>query len=320
MDDNGFFSFGVANSHNWSFGSAARKRFVEIVPDMPRALGGYNEGFHISEIDGIIETENKTFCLPTMPEGSQEVKKIAEYIMEDIHNSCCLQLGIGAVPNEIGNMIAKSDLRDLSIHSELFCDSMVAMYQNGQITNRSKPFDKGKTAYTFAVGNRESFDFIDNNHHLASYPVDYVNNPERIASIDNMITINNILEVDLFCQVCSESIGPRQFSGTGGQVDFIMGGMKSKGGRAYLAFTSTYKDKEGKTHSRIKKLLTPGAIVTVPRTIAPILVTEYGKADMFFASTWKRTELLINLAHPDFREDLIKDAEELNIWRRSSKF
>ncbi len=320
MDKNGFFSFGITNSHNWTYGNAARKRFVEVVQDMPRALGGYNEGFHISEIDGIIESDNKVMCLPTSSEGSPVVKQIAELIMDDIHDGCCLQLGIGAVPNEIGNMIAQSGLRDLSIHSELFCDSMVKMYQNGQITNRRKIFDKGKTAYTFAFGSRECYDFLDNNHQLASYPVDYVNDPTRIASIDNMITINNILEVDLFSQVCSESIGAQQFSGTGGQVDFITGGIKSNGGRAYLAFTSTYKDKEGKLQSRIKKFLTPGSMVTVPRPIIPIMVTEYGKADLFAASTWKRAESLINLAHPDFREDLIKDAEELKIWRRSSRF
>ena len=134
-----------------------------------------------------------------------------------------------------------------------------------------------------------------------------------------MVSINNILEVDLFSQVCSESIGALQFSGTGGQVDFVSGAMKSKGGKAFLAFTSTYKDKQGNLQSRIKPVLTPGAIVTVPRTITPWLVTEYGKANMFGLSIWKRAEALIGLAHPDFREDLIKQAEKMNIWRPSSR-
>lgn len=319
MDENGFFSFGITNSHNYAAGKPARIRIVEITPDMPRALGGYNEGFHISEVDFIIETQNSVPCLPPMAEGSPEVKRIAEYVMEDIHDGCCLQLGIGGVPNEIGNMVASSGLRDLGIHSELFNDPMMQMYYNGQISNRQKPFDKGKSAYTFSFGSRECYDFIHNNQQLASYPVDYTNDPSRIAAIDNMISINNILEVDLFSQVCSESVGIRQFSGTGGQVDFVTGALKSKGGKAFLAFTSTYKDKAGNLQSRIKPMLTPGAIVTVPRTITPYLVTEYGKASLFGLSIWRRAEELINLAHPDFRDELIKAAEEMKIWRPSSR-
>lgn len=319
MDENGFFSFGITNSHNYAFGSYARTRIVEVVPDMPRALGGYHEGFHISEVDGIIETTNSVPCLPPMPAGSAEIKKIAQYIMEDIHDGCCLQLGIGGVPNEIGDMIANSGLKDLGIHSELFNDAMMKMYYNGQISNKQKPFDKNKSAYTFSFGSRECYDFIHNNSLLASYPVDYTNDPSRIAAIDNMITINNILEVDLFSQVCSESIGTRQFSGTGGQVDFVSGALKSDGGKAFLAFTSTYKDKEGKLQSRIKPTLTPGAIVTVPRTLTPYLVTEYGKVNLFCSSVWQRAELLIGIAHPDFRDDLIKEAQNMKIWRRSSK-
>jgi len=319
MDENGFFSFGITNSHNYSWGKSARARIVEITPNMPRTLGGYHHGFHISEIDAIIETNNSVPCLPPMPEGSPETKRIAEYIASEVHDGCCIQLGIGGVPNEIGNMIAESNTRDLAIHSELFNDSMMKMYYNGQITNSRKPFDKGKSAFTFSFGSRECYDFIHNNQLLASYPVNHTNEPSIISSIDNMISINNILEVDLFSQICSESIGTRQFSGTGGQVDFVMGAMKSKGGKAFLAFTSTYKDKQGNLQSRIKPILTPGAIVTVPRTITPWLVTEYGKVNMFGLSIWKRAEALIGLAHPDFREDLIKEAENMKIWRRSSR-
>lgn len=319
MDENGFFSFGITNSHNYAFGKRARARIVEITPDMPRALGGYNEGFHIGEIDAIIETNNSVPCLPPTGEGSPEVKKIAELIVNDIHDGSCIQLGIGGVPSEIGHMVASSNIRNLSIHSELFNDSMMQMCINGQVTNAGKPFDRGKSAYTFSFGSRECYDFIHNNQLLASYPVNHTNEPGRIASIDNMVSINNILEVDLFSQVCSESIGTRQFSGTGGQVDFVSGALKSKGGKAFLAFTATYKDKQGNLQSRIKPILTPGAIVTVPRTITPWLVTEYGKVNMFGLSIWKRAEALISLAHPDFREELIKEAEKMKIWRASSR-
>ncbi len=319
MDENGFFSFGITNSHNYAYAKPARTRIVEVTPDMPRALGGFHEGFHISEVDAIIETNNSVPCLPPPTESSPEVKKIAGYIMDEISNGACIQLGIGDVPNEIGRMISQSNLSDLGIHSELFNDAMMKMYQNGQISNAHKPFDQGKTAYTFCFGSRECYDFINNNQQLSSYPVYYTNLPDRIAAIDNMISINNILEIDLFSQVCSESIGHRQFSGTGGQVDFTSGTLKSKEGKAFLAFTSTYKDKEGNLQSRIKPILTPGAIVTVTRTLTPYLVTEYGKANLFGLSIWKRAEQLINLAHPDFREDLIKEAEKMKIWKPGSR-
>lgn len=319
MDENGFFSFGITNSHNYAYGKGANIRIVEVTPDMPRALGGYHEGFHISEVDAIIETNNSVPCLPPPAESRPEIKKIAGFIMEEIKNGSCLQLGIGDVLNEIGKMISESDLKDLGLHTELFNDAMMRMYNNGQISNARKAYDQGKTAYTFSFGSRECYDFINNNQRLASYPVYYTNLPERIAAHDNMISINNILEVDLLTQICSESIGYNQFSGTGGQVDFTSGALKSNGGKAFLAFTSTYKDKEGKLHSRIKPVLTPGAVVTVPRTLTPTLVTEYGKANMFGLSIWRRTEELINLAHPDFRDDLIKEAEKMKIWRRSSR-
>lgn len=319
MDKHGFFNFGITNSHNYLFGKHARTRIVEIVQDMPRALGGFHEGFHISEVDGIIETNNSVPCLPAPPEGSAEIKKIASYILEEIHDGSCIQLGIGDVPNEIGRMISESDLKDLGIHSELFNDAMMKMYLNGQVSNARKAFDLGKTAYTFCFGSRECYDFIDDNPQLASYPVYYVNEPNNIAAHDNVISINNILEIDLANQVCSESMGYKQFSGTGGQVDFVSGALKSKGGKAFLAFTSTYKDKEGNIQSRIKPMLTPGAIVTLTRTLTPYLVTEYGKANFFGLSMWQRVENLINLAHPDFREDLIKEAEKMGYWRRSSK-
>lgn len=319
MDENGFFSFGITNSHNYLYGKAAKIRIVEITPDMPRALGGYHEGFHISEVDAIIETNNSVPCLPPPAEGAPEIKKIAGYIMDDIKNGACLQLGIGDVPNEIGRMISESDLKDLGLHTELFMDSMMKMYHNGQISNSRKAYDQGKTAYTFCFGSRECYDFINNNQLLASYPVYYTNLPEKIAAHDNTISINNILEMDLLSQVCSESIGYKQFSGTGGQMDFVMGALKSKGGKAFLAFTSTYKDKDGNIQSRIKPMLTPGAVVSLPRTLTPILVTEYGKANLFGLSMWKRVEELINLAHPDFRDDLIKEAEKMQIWKRSSR-
>jgi len=169
--------------------------------------------------------------------------------MEDIHDGACLQLGIGALPNTIGNMIADSDLKDLGISTEMFCDAMVMLHEKGKITNANKTVDRFKSVYTFALGSRETYEFINGNTGLASCNVGYANDPARICLNDQLISINNILEIDLFTQVCSESKGPKQISGTGGQVDFVIGATDSKGGRSFLAFESTYLDKDGTLHS-----------------------------------------------------------------------
>ena len=239
--------------------------------------------------------------------------------MEDIVDGDCIQLGIGALPNCIGNMIADSDLKDLGIQSEMFCDAFVKMYEAGKVTNAKKAYDINKSSYSFCLGMQETYDFLDDNPRCASTNVLHTNDPARVAMHDNVIAINNILEVDLLSQVCSESFGLRQISGTGGQLDFVIGAFHSKGGKGYLAFSSTFKDKEGNVHSRVRPLLTPGAVVTVPRTQVQYLVTEYGKVNLKAMSTWGRAAELIKIAHPDFREDLIKNAQDLNIWRRSNK-
>jgi acyl-CoA hydrolase len=173
--------------------------------------------------------------------------------------------------------------------------------------------------YTFALGSQKLYDFIDQNRCCASYSVDYTNNPENIRANDNTIAINNAVEVDLFCQVSSESSGTRQISGTGGQFDFVFGAFHSKGGKSFICLSSTAKDKNGTVKSRIRSVLEPGSIVTVPRTIVHYVVTEYGKAMLKGKSTWERAEALINIAHPTFREELIKEAELMGIWRRSNR-
>ncbi|MGE5422752.1 MAG: acetyl-CoA hydrolase/transferase family protein, partial [Ignavibacteriales bacterium] len=320
MDKSGVFNFGIAASHNYSMASTAKLRIVEVNENMPRCLGGFDEGVHLSEIDYIIEgTNSPLFCTPNAQEAKEAEQRIADYIVDEIHNGACLQLGIGALPNLIGMMLANSDLKDLGIQSEMFCDSFVAMYEAGKITNSKKASDRGKSTYAFCLGTQETYDFIDDNSRLAACPVVYTNDPARVRQNDQMVSINNILEVDLFSQVCSESKGTRQISGTGGQLDFVIGAYESKGGKSFLAFTSTFTDSNGDLHSRVRPLLTPGAIVTVPRTMVNWLVTEYGKVSLKGRSIWERTELIISIAHPDFREDLIKQAEEMKIWRPTNK-
>lgn len=320
MDSSGCFNFGLSNSHNRGLALGAKIAIVEVNENMPRCLGGNDEYVHISEIDYIIEGSNSPiFSIPASPEPTPEEKKIAEYILKEIPDGACLQLGIGALPNLIGNMIAESDLKDMGIQSEMFCDSFVKMYENGKITNAKKAYDINKSAYSFCLGTQETYDFLDNNPRCASTAVYHTNAPHRVAAQDKMIAVNNILEVDLLSQVCSETFGLRQISGTGGQLDFVVGAFHSKGGKGILAFSSTFKDKEGQTHSRIKPLLTPGAVVTVPRTQVHYLVTEYGICNFKALSIWGRAEKLIELAHPDFRDELTKEAKEMKLWSKTNR-
>ncbi|WP_054692916.1 acetyl-CoA hydrolase/transferase family protein [Syntrophomonas palmitatica] len=320
MDGAGCFNFGLASSHNYSMGKNAKIRIVEVNDNMPRCLGGFEESIHISEVDYIIEGSNTPiFTTPPSPAPSAAEKKIAEYIVEEIKDGSCIQLGIGALPNTIGMMLAESDLKDLGIQSEMFCDAYVAMYEAGKITNAKKAVDRFKSTYTFSLGTKETYDFLHDNPRLASCPVVYTNDPARVRANDRMVSINNILEIDLLSQVCSESSGLRQISGTGGQLDFVIGAFESREGLSFLAFSSTFTDKDGKMLSRIKPYLTPGAAVTVPRTMVSWVVTEYGKVNLKARSIWERTESLINIAHPDFRDELVKAAEEMKIWQPSNK-
>lgn len=320
MDKHGCFNFGLGNSHNRGLALNGKMAIVEVNENMPLCLGGNDEYVHISEIDYIIEGSNSPiFSTPPSPDPTAEECRIAEYIVEEICDGAMIQLGIGAMPNLIGNMIAQSDLKDLGIQSEMFCDAFVRMYESGKVTNACKAYDINKSTYAFCLGTPETYEFLDGNPRVASCNVNYTNDPASVARHNNVISINNILEVDLLSQVCSETSGLRQISGTGGQLDFVIGAFHSKGGKAFLAFSSTYKDKEGNKHSRIRPLLTPGSAVTVPRTQVQYLVTEYGKANMKALSTWGRAEALVNLAHPDFRDELIEAAREMKIWSRTNR-
>lgn len=318
-DKHGFVNLGTTNSITHAVCDAAKIVIAEVNESVPRCLGGLRESMPISEIDYFVEGDHKPLInLPELPITETD-EKIASIILEQIKDGDCLQLGIGAMPNAVGAMIAKSDLKNLGVHTEMLVDSFVDMYDAGRITNQCKQLDKGRMVYTFAMGTKKLYDFLDNNPACASFPVSYTNDPAVIRQQDNMICINNAVEIDLFSQVCSESSGIRQISGTGGQLDYIFGSYFSKGGMGLVCLTSTYKDKEGNLKSRIVPTLTEGAVVTVPRSMNYYVVTEYGIANMKAKSTWERAEALINLSHPDLRDELIQAADKMGIWVTTNK-
>ena len=317
MDKDGMFNFGISNSFQRSQIERAKKVIVEVNNKIPYCFGGYNETIHISEVEYVVETDNpELFCLPEPAIGEVD-QNIAERVVAEVENGSCLQLGIGAMPNAIGKMIASSGLKDLGVHTEMLCDSFVDMYEAGCISGRNKTGNLGKMVYTFALGSQKLYDFIDKNSVCSSFPVDYTNDFQRIAANDKAISVNNAVEVDLYGQVSSESFGFRQISGTGGQFDYNYGSYHSKGGKSFICLSSTKKDKAGNIKSRIQPFLENGTIVTLPRTITQCVVTEYGMAELKGKSTWERAEALIGIAHPDFREELCQKAQKMNIWNTS---
>lgn len=317
MDKHGNFNFGPINADLHGIIKNSRVVIVEVNENMPIALG-YESHINISDVNYIIEGENPPLATIKNPSPTEEDRHISEFIVSQVANGATIQLGIGALPNCVGKMLAESDIRELGAHSEMFVDAYMDLYNAGKLTNK-KSRDKGLAVYTFAGGSKELYDFIDDNPICCSAPVDYVNNPYYIAQIDDFVSINGCIGIDIYGQVCSESVGFRHVSGTGGQLDFVQGAFRSKGGQSFICLHSTRKDKNGKRVSLIHPTLPRGSIVTTPRSAVSNVVTEYGAVNLKGKSTWQRAESLISIAHPDFREDLIKEAESMGIWRTTSK-
>lgn len=320
MDQHGYFSLGPSASHLCAMMEKADCIIVEVNENMPRCLGGFEDSVHISKVDMIVEGDNPPIAELGGGGAATDVDKaVAKQIVDQIPNGACLQLGIGGMPNAVGSLIAESDLKDLGVHTEMYVDAFVDIAKAGKITGANKSIDRYRQTYAFAAGTKKLYDYLDNNPECMSAPVNYTNNIATISSLDNFISINNAVDIDLYGQISSESSGTRQISGAGGQLDFVMGAYLSKGGKSFVCLSSTFTDKKGVTHSRILPTLHPGSVVTDTRANAHYIVTEYGMVNMKGLSTWERAEALISIAHPDFRDQLIKDAEAAKIWRRSNK-
>ncbi|MBR1623001.1 MAG: butyryl-CoA:acetate CoA-transferase [Pseudobutyrivibrio sp.] len=320
MDKHGYFNFGPNASHLMAAVEKSKHIIVEVNENMPRCLGGFEEGVHISQVDAIVEGENPAILEMGGGGAATEVDKaVAKLIVEEIPNGACLQLGIGGMPNTVGAMIADSDLKDLGVHTEMYVDAFVDIAKAGKINGSKKNIDRFRQTYAFGAGTKKMYDYLDENPELMSAPVNYTNDIRSISALDNFISINNAVDVDLFGQINAESAGVKHISGAGGQLDFVLGAYLSNGGKSFICLSSTFTTKDGQVKSRIRPTLAEGSIVTDTRANLHYLVTEYGKVCLKGLSAWERAEAIISVAHPDFRDELIAEAEKMHIWRRSNR-
>lgn len=302
-DAHGFCSFGVEVGTTKPAAEAARVVIAEINPRMPRTLG--DSFIHVSRLTHIVEVD---YPLPVAPQAgsSERHLKVGEHIAGMIPNGATLQMGIGSIPDAVLQHLGGH--RDLGVHTELFADGIIDLVESGVITCSRKSFHAGKIVAGFLFGSQRLYDFVHNNPLIELHPTDYVNDPYNIARNDRMVAINSALQVDLTGQVNADSIGPRFYSGVGGQVDFIRGASRSKEGLPIIAFLSTAKND---TISRIVPQLYPGSGVVTTRNDVHYVVTEYGVASLYGKPVRRRAQELIAIAHPRFRDELTRDAKEL---------
>lgn len=296
MDKHGFFSFGVSVDYTKTIAEHADLIILEVNEDMPRTLG--DSFIHINQVNFLV---NNNRHLPELPVGEPDdvELKIGKHIANLIENGSTIQLGIGGIPNAVAAFL--NDKQDLGIHSEMLTDGMVDLVEQGIVTNKKKSIHNGKIIGSFAAGSSKLYEFLDDNPMVEMHPVSYTNDPVLISKNDKMVSINSCIEVDLLGQCAAETIGTKQFSGTGGQTDFVRGAVKSKGGKSIIALKSTAVNG---TKSTIVSSLAKGAVVTTGKNDVDYIVTEYGVAHLRGKSGSERAVALIDIAHPDFRQEL----------------
>jgi acyl-CoA hydrolase len=313
-DKNGYYNFGPTHVWQRAVVETAKVIIVEVTPTLPHA-NGVECGIHESEVDFVIDGNE----LPTPelrnPAPNEIDHTIANRVLGEVEDGACVQIGIGAMPNAACTLIAQSGIKDLGIHTEMLTDGIIDLVKAGRVTGAQKKLNPGKVVYTFALGSKAMYDTLDGNDLFEAHAVDYTNMPHLIMQNDKVVSINNTTQIDLQGQCASESDGHRHLTGTGGQLQFVRGAYASKGGKSFMLLASTY-ERKGQRKSRIVLDLTPGNIVTTPRSDTMYVVTEYGIANLKGKSVAERAKALIGLAHPDFREELERQAYEKRLIPR----
>jgi acyl-CoA hydrolase len=318
MDEGGYFNFGPTNMWQRAMVERAKVVIVEINREMPYVFGKEN-GVHLNEADFVIEGDDQQCAELPNPDPDEIDRVVAERIAAEVEDGSCLQIGIGGMPNAVCCVLLESGVKDLGIHTEMMTDGLGLLYRSGRVTGSRKTLDPGKVTYTFALGSRSLYATANRNPDMYCHQVDYTNSPYIIMQNEKVVSINNTTQVDLQGQVASESDGQRHLSGTGGQLQFVRGAYASKCGKSFICLSSTY-EKRGERKSRIVFSLTPGNIVTTPRSDVMYLVTEFGMVNVKGKSVAERAEAIISLAHPDFREELERQAYENRLIPRGVSF
>jgi acyl-CoA hydrolase len=318
MDDGGYFNFGPTNIWQRAVVERAKLVIVEVNRQMPYVFGREN-GVHVTEVDYILDGDHEPCVELPNPEPCDIDRIVAGYIAPEVEDGACLQIGIGGMPNAVCCTLLESGVKDLGIHTEMLTDGLGLLYRSGRVTGAKKLLDPGKVTYTFALGSHSLYATANRNPEMFCHQVDYTNSPHIIAQNDKVVSINNTTQVDLQGQVASESDGHRHISGTGGQLQFVRGAYASRGGKSFICLSSTY-EKRGERRSRIVFSLTPGNIVTTPRSDVMYLVTEYGMVNLKGKSVAERAKAITCLAHPDFREDLERQAYQQRLIPRGVTF
>lgn len=308
LDEDGYFNFGPTNVWMRALIETAKTVIVEETMGLPYVFGDSN-GVHVSEVDFIVEGDHTPATELHNPPASDLDHAVAQNIAAEVDDGACVQIGIGGMPNAVCSLLKESGVKDLGVHTEMLTDGIIDLYKAGYITGARKALNPGKIAFTFALGTRSMYEALDRNADMMCCPVDYTNMPHIIMQNENVVSINSTTQIDLQGQAASESDGHRHISGTGGQLQFVRGAYASKGGKSFMCLPSTF-ERKGVRKSRIVLNLTQGNIVTTPRSDVMYVVTEFGIVNLKGKSVASCAKALISLAHPDFREQLEREAYE----------